>query len=79
VKEKVGDGSADVVERIEVAAAAASCIVVDVEDVVVKGRGWEVAFDSRPDVVCSLQRKLMEWAGSDMRESHLAQLQFGFT
>lgn len=39
VKEKVGGGSVNVVERMEAAAALASCIVSGVGDVVVKG--WE--------------------------------------
>jgi hypothetical protein len=41
VKEKVGGGSVNVVERMEAAAALASCIVVGVGDVVVKGWGRE--------------------------------------
>jgi hypothetical protein len=39
VKEKTGGDSVDVVERMEAAAAAASCIVIVACDVTVKGDG----------------------------------------
>lgn len=57
MKENIGGGSVDVVERME-AAAAASCIVEDAEDVVKDEGDWLLG--GRPDVVCCLQRKFME-------------------